>query len=573
VEEWTAAQINYPMTTGDHLWTDTGARAELHIGSTAIRMDQQTALSILNLNDQIVQLSVTQGSVNVHIRYLAPNDSFEVDTPNASILLVQPGDYRVNADGDNNVSTVIVRAGSADVNAGPAGPFTVRATQSARLAGIDNVSQELSGAPPADEFDAWTRDRDFREDRALQSARYVPREMIGYEDLDAYGRWMNIPPYGWVWQPASVSPGWAPYHTGHWAWIEPWGWTWIDDAPWGFAPFHYGRWAYAGPGWVWIPGAITVRPVYSPALVAFVGGGGFAVGIGRGPVMAWFALGPGEVYRPAYHVSEVYVRNVNVAYVRDVTVINRVEVTNVTYVNQRVVGAVTVVPHDVFVSARPVAAAAVVVPQREIVSARVVGYTAPVAPERVSVVGVAVVGHAPPARFVERTVVVRSAPPPPPVPFAARQEALRANPGRPLDAMELNRLRAAAPPRQPMVRPVGQPVNTGPRPQTPMMRNDRPLNAPPRSFGNGGQVPRPMEQPNARPAEAQPRSFGNPAPGPANAPAKPGPQSNARPAETQPNAAQQPRTFGRGAANQEHKSNERPRNQKKEERTEKRERQ
>src|SRR5579885_2010901 len=79
VEEWTAAQINYPMTTGDHLWTDTGARAELHIGSTAIRMDQQTALSILNLNDQIVQLSVTQGSVNVHIRYLAPNDSFEVD--------------------------------------------------------------------------------------------------------------------------------------------------------------------------------------------------------------------------------------------------------------------------------------------------------------------------------------------------------------------------------------------------------------------------------------------------------------------------------------------------------------
>src|SRR5215472_14147187 len=144
----------------------------------------------------------------------------------------------------------------------------------------------------------------------------------------------------------------------------PWGWTLIDDAPWGFAPFHYGRWAMAGGGWVWVPGrmVVGVRPVYAPALVAFVGGGG--VGIG---VAAWFPLGPGEVYRPAYHVSEVYVRNVNVAYVSNVSVITSVG--PVVYANQRVVGAVTVVPHEVFVGARPVGVAVVAVRPEVIVSA------------------------------------------------------------------------------------------------------------------------------------------------------------------------------------------------------------
>ena len=376
-------------------------------------------------------------------------------------MLLRPGDYRIVADGDNNVT--VVRAGDAEVTAGTAGAFNVRNGQMARLSGVDTVQQEISGAPPLDDFDGWCRDRDAREDRATMSARYVPREMVGYEDLDANGRWVNIPPYGMVWQPTVAAVGWAPYRQGHWAWVEPWGWTWIDDMPWGFAPFHYGRWANTcrrqrgsalGPECIW------VRPVYSPALVAFVGGGGIGVG-----VAAWFPLGPGEIYRPAYHVSDIYVRNVNVAYVRDVTVINRVEVGNVVYVNQRVRHAVTVVPHEVFVGARPVGVAVVAVSPGMMASVRVVG-AAPFAPERVSVLGrpagVAVVVRTPPAAVFERTVVARNAPPPPPVNFAARQEALRQNPGRPLDQGQLNNLRAAQPQRPEMVRTVGQPGNNQP---------------------------------------------------------------------------------------------------------------
>lgn len=54
----------------------------------------------------------------------------------------------------------------------------------------------------------------------------------------------------------------------------------MDDEPWGFAPFHYGRWAWYRSVWLWVPGPIHVRPVYAPALVAWVGG------------IGWFPQGP-----------------------------------------------------------------------------------------------------------------------------------------------------------------------------------------------------------------------------------------------------------------------------------------
>src|SRR5690242_2793251 len=109
VDDWTAATLNYPLTTGDHLWTDNDAQTEIHIGSTALRMASRTALSILNLDDRIVQISLTEGALNVHIRYLGENEAFEVDTPNASVSLLRSGDYRINADGDNAVTLLEVR--------------------------------------------------------------------------------------------------------------------------------------------------------------------------------------------------------------------------------------------------------------------------------------------------------------------------------------------------------------------------------------------------------------------------------------------------------------------------------
>src|SRR5215469_10690630 len=277
VDDWSPAVPNYPLTTGDHVWADAGAAAEIHAGASVIRMRQQTALEFLNLDDRTVQLSLTQGGIRVRIWDLRPDEVFEVDTPNGAVSLLRAGDYQINTDGDNIITEIAVRGGEAEVNAGGAA-FPVQLSQAAQINGPDGRNYNLVGLPPPDDFDRWCGDRDRLEQQS-QSVQYVPRDMTGYEDLDRYGTWRTDPQYGPVWAPTTVVAGWAPYRYGHWVWVAPWGWTWVDDAPWGFAPFHYGRWAFVGGGWVWVPavvrGPVVVRPVYAPALVAFVGGPGF----------------------------------------------------------------------------------------------------------------------------------------------------------------------------------------------------------------------------------------------------------------------------------------------------------
>jgi hypothetical protein len=162
-----------------------------------------------------------------------------------------------------------------------------------------------------DDFDRWALERDAREDQSV-AARYVPLDVVGASQLDAYGSWIQDPGYGVVWYPRPVAVDWAPYRYGRWQWIKPWGWTWIDNAPWGFAPFHYGRWALIGSRWAWVPGRLGPRPVYAPALVAFVGGGASGpLPLGSGQGIAWYPLAPGEVWRPFFAATPAYVRRVN----------------------------------------------------------------------------------------------------------------------------------------------------------------------------------------------------------------------------------------------------------------------
>ena len=59
-DDWVQATINRPLTTGDRLWADPGARAEVQVGGAMVRMNAATSVSILNLDDQITQLQLTQ---------------------------------------------------------------------------------------------------------------------------------------------------------------------------------------------------------------------------------------------------------------------------------------------------------------------------------------------------------------------------------------------------------------------------------------------------------------------------------------------------------------------------------
>src|SRR6266478_9035944 len=61
--DWAWATVNRPMTAGDSLWTGNGSRAEMHIGSTAIRMSGQTSVSFLNLDDRTVQIQLNSETI------------------------------------------------------------------------------------------------------------------------------------------------------------------------------------------------------------------------------------------------------------------------------------------------------------------------------------------------------------------------------------------------------------------------------------------------------------------------------------------------------------------------------
>jgi hypothetical protein len=425
--EWIAAVPNRPLVTGDNLWADEDSRAEVHIGSTALRLGPKTGITLLEVGDRAAQIRLAQGSLIVRVRRVDDEDSYEIDTPNVAFVVMQPGDYRIDVDADGNRTDVTVWRGRGQVTGG-GNSYTVVANQRATFAGADQLQYDAGQIPAEDGFDSWASDRDQVEEGA-DSANYVSRDMTGYEDLDEYGSWSYVAGYGTCWTPTGLAVGWAPYRFGHWSWVGPWGWTWVEDEPWGFAPFHYGRWAFAGNGWVWVPGPSMVRPVYAPALVGFVGGAPgfrFSTGVGVG----WFPLAPGEVFLPGYRVSRAYVNSVNVTNTSvtvtrvtnfyNTAVINH-NVNNITYANRNVNGGVTVVSHDTFVNARPVARNVVSVPAKELASAPV-EHTLAVEPARSSVLGSGKPAvNRPPAAVMSRPVVALRTPAPMPHSFDQRQ--------------------------------------------------------------------------------------------------------------------------------------------------------
>ena len=344
-DDWAAAGINRPVTTGDRLWVQPGSRAELHAGSTAIRLGGGTAATILNLDDAAMQVKLTQGTLQLRLRALPPDQPVEIDTPNLAFVPREPGDYRLDVAPDGSTTVVTMRHGSATLY-GDSRSVEVERGDRRAFAGTDLADAGPVQLPPQDEFDRWAIARDVQEDNS-PSARYVPREMTGYAALDNYGEWQEDPGYGPVWFPTVVDAGWSPYSSGNWAWVAPWGWTWVDTAPWGFAPFHYGRWAHIGRRWAWVPGPRVPRPCYAPALVAFVGGG--SVRIGNAPGVAWYPLAPHEAYRPVYRASPAYLGRVNV------TVNNRVIDDHGRQVwNRDVPGAIRGMPSRAFVEGHSV---------------------------------------------------------------------------------------------------------------------------------------------------------------------------------------------------------------------------
>jgi len=363
------AELNYPLTLGDRVYVDLQGLAELETAGLAVRMANGADVTLTSLTDQVAQFGLAQGSIRISTRDLtAPDGStgvVEIDTPNGTIVVQAAGDVRVDSYPQNNTTVVTVNSGQVEVT-GAGLTQVLDAKESVQLSGTNPVTVQFVGLLPPDALDQFDVAREGMYQSTIASAdEYVSPDMIGAEDLEGYGTWTSDASYGAVWYPTGVAVGWTPYHNGHWVYIAPWGWTWVEAEPWGFAPFHYGRWGFFGGRWGWVPGPPPgifqhpVRPYYSPALVAFVGGG---PGLG---VTAWFPLGPGEAFVPWYRTSAVYVNRVNVTniysrnaaqvranYANRTTNIYVANTANVTYANRG--AALTVVNQSDFAAGRQV---------------------------------------------------------------------------------------------------------------------------------------------------------------------------------------------------------------------------
>lgn len=319
--EWLEAERNLPVTTGDRLSTDAGARAEVRVGSTLLRMDSRTEVEVLRLDDERFELKLLKGAALVRLQDRELAAQFVLLTEEGRFRTVRAGSYRFDRI-DSRTQVTALRGSMDFVDRDQV--MTVREGQRIEfVVASSGRAQYAELGAQRDAFAAWSSERDRMErdagERVADSA-YVSPEMTGAEDLERHGRWEQDPELGPVWTPLNVATGWAPYTVGRWVWVSPWGWTWVDQAPWGFAPFHYGRWVQRQSRWCWTPGAYVARPVYSPALVAWSSpppvyrpGVSISLNFFSGSGVRWAPLSPREPYRPAYISSPRHIREVNEA--------------------------------------------------------------------------------------------------------------------------------------------------------------------------------------------------------------------------------------------------------------------
>jgi hypothetical protein len=406
-DQWDDAIENVPLTIGDRIYSPEDGRVELQLSSgNFVRLAPRSYFSALNLTDDIKQFYLGEGAASFNIKRLRSDEVIEIDTPNVSVTLDEPGIYRITVDEDGN-SRILARRGSATVAA--SGRQIAVENREIRVYGIDSPRYEFVGLPAIDPFDRWVADRDQRFERSYADAyRYASDEIIGVEELSDHGRWEQIPEYGYAWTPTNVVAGWAPFSDGRWFWQDPYGWTWISRERWGWATSHYGRWTPYRSRWYWVPVRPRTRVVYAPACVEFVR---------VRDHVGWFPLHPRDRFIPWWERRD------------------RRPIQNITYVNRNYV---TVVNHNTFITARPVRSHIVrdSVIVREASSTRVISDSLPI-PSRSSLRVVSETGarrdHRPSDKVLARAAVVRTAPPPAPATFQEKLPEIQKRQGRPLE--------------------------------------------------------------------------------------------------------------------------------------------
>jgi hypothetical protein len=351
--DFAKATVNTPVSVGSRVYVKDKSHAAIAFsGRNYARLNPRTSMDVLSLSQRRTQLALRDGSGIFDVGALAPEELFEVATPNGAVDFQQPGLYQVGIDDRGRtlvsvlmgIAQVVGLAGSGQVGRGQLLTFGGSDGSEAYLSQLDsrlsgNITNDYYSYRYPNTYDGRYADYQRYQDdpyyydpyRRSASYQYIPddAEVAGLDDLDDYGDWEDVPGHGHSWCPR-VSSNWAPYRDGYWYDDQPLGLTWVSNERWGWAPYHYGRWVNVNQRWYWIPGEIVSRPRYSPALVGFIA-------FGQDDRIGWAPLGPGDPY-----VYRYYDRNYQPQYIGSTTYITQnVNVTSI--VNYNVPGAVTVV--------------------------------------------------------------------------------------------------------------------------------------------------------------------------------------------------------------------------------------
>ena len=262
-------RLDHPVErAGDRIRTQDGRVEILFADGSTLHLDANTTIDFQS--DELVRL--LDGRIRLAIPGRDRQVSYRIDTPPASAMILQTGEYKVTArrSADCDVELAVLRGAADLVN--DAGRTALRAGEQAcaRANAAPSYAYAFNSAA-WDAFDRWSETR--RDQRLGVSAQYLPDEVRPYAgSFDQYGTWQYQPSYGYVWYP-SVAAGWRPYYHGRWVTVQPYGWTWVGADPFAWPTHHYGRWGVSAGVWFWIPGhtwgPAWVSWAYAPGYVSW----------------------------------------------------------------------------------------------------------------------------------------------------------------------------------------------------------------------------------------------------------------------------------------------------------------
>ena len=118
-----------------------------------------------------------------------------------------------------------------------------------------------------------------------------PEYRVFYDELQEYGDWVLIEPYGFAFRPKTRFGNWSPYSDGFWSASDSYGFVWVSGEPYGWATYHYGAWVNDPfQGYVWIPGL-----EWAPAWVSWTGNSNY---------VGWAAMSPTGSPAGAFNVVQ-----------------------------------------------------------------------------------------------------------------------------------------------------------------------------------------------------------------------------------------------------------------------------